>query len=201
MLAKTIDTPSYNTVREYIELLADSFLVSILYFLDRNKKVANPNKGKKFYFIDPLVLNLARHEVSLRTGQEFSLAVEGAVAAHLVRNFENRLFEGFGSMEKVFYWRSAKGKEVDFVVLHGESLLPVEVKYQGIINRSDYTTMKRSFGRGILVTKNTFFLDERIIGIPAPVFLLLNQFLLEYFMVLSKLLQMLYSLIILSPRC
>jgi predicted AAA+ superfamily ATPase len=173
-LAKTIDTPSYNTVREYSELLADSFLLAIFYFLDRNKRAANPNKRKKFYFIDPLVLNLARHEVSLSTGQDFSLAVEGAVAAHLLRNFEHRLFEGFGGIEKVFYWRSAKGKEVDFVVLHGESLFPVEVKYQNSISRSDYTTMKRSFGKGILVTKNTFFLDEKVVGIPAPLFLLLN---------------------------
>ena len=149
-------------------------LLAILYFLERNKRAANPNKGKKFYFIDPLVLNLARHEVSLSTGQEFSLAVEGAVAAHLLRNFEHRLFEGFGSMEKVFYWRSAKGKDVDFVVLHGKSLVPVEVKYQSSISRSDYTTMKRSFGKGILVTKNSFLLDEKIVGIPAPLFLLLN---------------------------
>ena len=161
-------------MREYSELLADSFLLAILYFLDRNKRAANPNKGKKFYFIDPLVLNLARHEVGLIADHEFSLAVEGAVAAHLLRNFEHRLFEGFGSMEKVFYWRSAKGKEVDFVVLYGKSLLPVEVKYQGSISRSDYTTLKRSFGNGILVTKNTFFLDEMIVGIPAPVFLLLE---------------------------
>ena len=112
--------------------------------------------------------------MSLSSGQEFSLAVEGAVAVHLLRNFEHRLFEGFGSMENVFYWRSAKGKEVDFVVLHGESLVPVEVKYQSSISRSDYTTIKRSFGKGILVTKNTFFLDEDVVGIPAPLFLLLN---------------------------
>ena len=84
------------------------------------------------------------------------------VAAHLLRNFEHRLFEGFGSIEKVFYWRSAKGKEVDFVVLHGESLFPVEVKYRNSISRSDYTTMKRSFGKGILVTKNTFFIHQLV---------------------------------------
>jgi predicted AAA+ superfamily ATPase len=173
-LAKTIDTPSYNTVREYSELLADSFLLAIFYYLDRNKRAANPNKRKNFYFIDPLVLNLARHEASLSTGQDVSLAVEGAVAAHLLRKFEHRLFEGFGSIEKVFYWKSTKGKEVDFVVLHGESLFPVEVKYQNGISNSDYTTMKRNFGKGILVTKNTFFLDEKIVGIPAPLFLLLN---------------------------
>ena len=67
-----------------------------------------------------------------------------------------------------------KGKEIDFVVLKDESFLPIEVKYQSMINRSDYSTIKRSFGRGILVTKDIFLLDENIIGIPAPIFLLLE---------------------------
>jgi len=172
-LAKTIDTPSYNTVREYSELLADSFLLTILYFLERSKKMANPNKMKKFYLFDPLLLNIAQQEAGLSPNQDFSLSVEGAVAAHLVRRFESRLFEGFGSIEKVFYWKSVKGKEVDFVVLQGKLLLPIEVKYQSMISRSDYSTMKRSFSKGILVTKNTFLIDENIIGIPASVFFLL----------------------------
>ena len=173
-LAKAIDTPSFNTVREYSELLADSFLLIILYFLERNKKMANPNKGKKFYFFDPLLLNLAYQEAALSANQGLSLAVEGAVAAHLVRRFESRLFEGFGSGQRVFYWRSAKGKEVDFIVSDGESLLPIEVKYQRMINRSDYSTMKRSFGKGMLVTKDAFLREDNIAGIPASVFLLLG---------------------------
>ena len=172
-LAKTIDTPSYNTVREYSELLADSFLLTILYFLERNKKMANPNKMKKFYFFDPLLLNIARQEAGLSANQDFSLAAEGAAAAHLVKKYESRLFEGFSSTEKVFYWKSVKGKEVDFVVLQGELFIPIEVRYQSMINRSDYSTMKRNFGKGILVTRNTFLIDETIIGIPAPVFFLL----------------------------
>ncbi|MCK4488275.1 MAG: hypothetical protein KAU38_16135, partial [Desulfobacterales bacterium] len=53
-LAKPIDTPSYKTVREYSELLADSFLMAILYFLEKNKKSANPNKGKKFFHTSQL---------------------------------------------------------------------------------------------------------------------------------------------------
>ena len=173
-LAKTIDTPSYNTVREYSELLADSFLLTIIYFLEKNRRIANPNKRKKFYFFDPLSLNLARREAGLSTARDFSLAVESAVASHLVRKYESRLFEGFSSTERVFYWKSVKGREVDFVVLYGKSFLPIEVKYQSIISKSDYSTMKRSFGKGILVTKNTFFIDENIVGIPAPAFFLLK---------------------------
>jgi predicted AAA+ superfamily ATPase len=67
-----------------------------------------------------------------------------------------------------------KGKEIDFIVKEGKSFLPIEVKYQGMINRSNYSTMKRSFVKGILVTKNTFFIDENVIGIPGALFLLLD---------------------------
>ena len=172
-LAKPIDTPSYKTVREYSELLADSFLLAIMYFLEKNKKVANPNKGKKFYFSDPLILNLAAREAGVAMLRDHGKSVEALVAIHLIRKFEKRIFEGLGNVQSVFYWRSSKGKEVDFVVLHEERFLPVEVKFQSIISRSDYSTMKRTFGRGILVTKNTFFRDNQILGIPAPVFLLL----------------------------
>ena len=174
-LAKTIDTPSYRTVREYSELLADSFLMAIVYFLEKNKRLANPNKGKKFYFSDPLILILAAREAGLPRFQDPGRMVEAAVALHLIRNFEERIFEGLTNIEKVFYWRSTKGKEVDFVALCGDRLLPVEVKFQSVITRSDYSTMKRTFGQGIIVTKDSFFCDEQILGIPAPVFLFLGN--------------------------
>ena len=172
-LARPIDTPSYKTVREYTELLADSFLMAVLYFLEKNKKLANPNKGKKFYFPDPLILNLAAREAGLPMLRGQAKAVEAAVGIHLIRKFEKRIFEGLGNIEKVFYWRSTKGKEIDFVALHEDTFFPVEVKFQSSIMRSDYSTMKRTFGRGILVTKDMFFRDNQILGIPAPVFLLL----------------------------
>ncbi|MBW2342373.1 MAG: ATP-binding protein [Deltaproteobacteria bacterium] len=172
-LAKSIDTPSYRTVREYSELLADSFLMAILYFLEKNRKTANPNKRKKFYFSDPLIQNLAAREAGLPRFPEPGKMVETIVAMHLIRKFEQRIFEGLDSVQNVFYWRSSKGKEIDFVIFHQHEMVPVEVKFQGIINRSDYTTMKRVFARGILVTKDLFFHDQGITGIPAPVFLLL----------------------------
>ncbi|MBW2029783.1 MAG: ATP-binding protein [Deltaproteobacteria bacterium] len=172
-LAKSVDTPSYRTVREYSEVLADSFLVAILYFLEKNRRRANPNKQKKFYFSDPLIQSLAVREAGLPRFPEQGKVVEGIVAMHLIRRFEQRIFEGLGSVQNVFYWRSTKGKEIDFVILDEDELLPVEVKYQGVIGRSDYSTMKRVFAGGILVTKDRFFHDQGVTGIPAPVFLLL----------------------------
>ena len=107
--------------------------------------------------------------------QDLGKAVEAVVSIHLIRKFEKRIFEGLSNIEKVFYWKSTKGKEVDFVVLHEDRFVPVEVKFQNIITRSDYSIMKRTFGRGILVTKDMFFRDNQIVGIPAPVFLLLLE--------------------------
>ena len=65
-LAKSVDTPSYRTVREYCELLADSFLMAIIYFLEKNRKTANPNKQKKFYFSDPLITDFRAGLVAKR---------------------------------------------------------------------------------------------------------------------------------------
>ena len=90
--------------------------------------------------------------------------MEAAVAVHLIRNFEQRIFEGLANIEKVFYWRSTKGKEIDFVALCQDKFLPVEVKFQNIITRSDYSTMKRTFGKGILVTKIHFFAMTKFSG-------------------------------------
>jgi len=68
------------------------------------------------------------------------------------------------------WWESPERIESDrSIVEYQESKLRWQPKI-----RSDYSTMRRSFGRGILVTKNTFFLDENMIGIPAPVFFLLD---------------------------
>jgi hypothetical protein len=48
--------------------------------------------------------------------------------------------------------------------------IPIEVKYQTSITPSDYITIKRVWGRGIVITKDTIFRDGDIVGIPAWLF-------------------------------
>jgi hypothetical protein len=74
-----------------------------------------------------------------------------------------------------FFWYSERGNEIDFIYNHEGTLIPVGVKYQSRINKSDYTGMKRVFGKGILITQDTIFKDEGIVGIPAWLFLALVE--------------------------
>jgi hypothetical protein len=179
-LGKSVDGASRNTTREYVELLADSFLVTILYFLDRKNRQASNQKNKKFYIVDSLIYRVFTSLTSPTAGEAtmenlewVGKNVEGVVINHLVRSVETRFTEGFSNLANTFYWRSSKNREIDIVVLLEDKEVPIEIKYQDKITRSDYTTLKRVFKKGIVVTRKDFFIDEKIIGIPACFFLYL----------------------------
>jgi len=179
-LGKSVDVASRNTTREYVELLADSFLVTILYFLDRKNRQASNKKNKKFYTVDSLIYRLFTSLASPVAGEAMmenlewiAKNVEGVVLNHLVRTVEIQLAEGFSNLANTFYWRSSKNREIDIIVLLEDKEVPIEIKYQDRITPSDYTTLKRVFKRGIVVTRKDFFIDENIIGIPACFFLYL----------------------------
>ena len=58
----------------------------------------------------------------------------------------------------LYYWRSRKGKEMDFVYYPDQEGKPfgVEVKYQGRISGCDEQSITKGIDRGILVTRNDF---------------------------------------------
>ena len=95
------------------------------------------------------------------------------MGSSLIRVTERELFQGFSNLYSTFYWRSVRGKEVDFVVLWNDDEIPIEVKYKNRITPSDYITIKRSFGKGIVLTRDSFFQDENVIGMPVSCFLYL----------------------------
>jgi len=51
-------------------------------------------------------------------------------------------------------------------------LVPIEVKYQNKISKSNYSSMLRVFGRGILITKDQVFKDRGVVGIPLWLFVI-----------------------------
>jgi len=74
-----------------------------------------------------------------------SSIIESLVGAHLIINFEQGIYQGFSNIEKIFYWKSTKGKEIDFILHRSrKDILPIEVKYQNVINPIDYVTIKNS---------------------------------------------------------
>ena len=168
-LAKKSGNISINTLIEYIYTFSDSFTLYHIEHLDINRLTGNPAKEKKLYFFDPFYY----HVVSRIIGMPYirikqSQIIEGLIGAHLIRNFEQGMAQGFSNIEKTFYWKSAKGKEIDFVLaISKKDILPLEVKFQNIINPIDYAGIKRSFGRGLIASKNTFHVENDIVVLPA----------------------------------
>ncbi len=174
-LAKKSGNISTNTLIDYIITFADSFTLYYLEHFDKNKLTGNPAKEKKLYFFDPFYYHIISRIINLPyTKINKSTLIESLIGAHLIRNFEQGIYQGFSNIEKIFYWKSTKGKEIDFILSKSKkNIIPIEVKYQNVINPIDYITIKKSFKKGIVVSKNTFSIEKDIVIIPASCFLYL----------------------------
>ena len=174
-LAKKSGNISTNTLIDYIITFSDSFTLYYLEHFDKNKLTGNPAKEKKLYFFDPFYYHIISRIINLPyTKINKSTLIESLVGAHLIRNFELGIYQGFSNIEKIFYWKSTKGKEIDFILSKSkDNIIPIEVKYQNIINPIDYITIKKSFKKGIVVSKNTFSIEKDIVILPASCFLYL----------------------------
>ncbi len=189
-ICKQTDLGSHHTVADYVEVLQSSFTVSAIYQLDRNKGAPVFEKDKKVYFEDPFIFHALR-------GWAFSLSpfessveytenpvscskmVESVICNHLIRlAFSMFPSSDYNYANKVYYWKGALGKEVDFVLKLNGNYLPIEVKYQNDIGRSDLQGLHSFIKggqcyRGIAITKNTLKVEEDLTLIPYYLFLML----------------------------
>jgi len=174
-LAKKSGNISTNTLIDYVNTFSDSFTVYYMEHFNLNKLTGNPAKEKKLYLFDPFYYHIISRVINLPYIKiSKSFIIESLIGAHLIRNFEQGIYQGFSSIEKIFYWKSVKGKEIDFILSRSrDNIISVEVKYQNIINPIDYITIKKSFKRGIVVSKNTFSIEENIVILPSSCFLYL----------------------------
>jgi len=188
-IVKDTDIGSHNTVSRYTESLVDSFVLNILYSVDIVRKNACFKKEKKIYFQDPFIFHSMRSWVTgltdyfngtqsyLDNPEDKSKLVESVVENHLVRLMYNTFpSDVFAPHEHVFYWKkSGGGKEVDFVLKPGENeLLPIELKFQNKIQKSDYKGLRTFPGRkGIMLSKNRFDVTGNYATIPVSLFLLI----------------------------
>jgi hypothetical protein len=107
------------TVHRYLNLLETSYLLYRLapYSVNRTKRLI---KTPKLYWSDT---GVALH---LGGGEPGGAHLENLVLSDLVSWRDARL-----ERAEVFYWRTAVGEEVDFVIESGDRLLPIEIKATG----------------------------------------------------------------------
>lgn len=165
------------TARDYVRVLAESFMLIVVFAWDAGGKGLSAQRQRKVYFIDPLVARVPQLLVPGGSRPAEDAAREALVATALFRSATDRLLQAEPLTGALGFWKSGRGTEVDFVVAErraGTSTrrLPIEVKGDNAPSIANARrSLRAAFGRGIVVTASVFEPDQRIPAIPAPVLL------------------------------
>lgn len=124
VLARDIGTAG-NTIKAWLSVLEATFQIVLLrpYHANIGKRLV---KAPKLYFLDPALpaylcgLKDAGHAL---LGPMGGPLFENALFAEIYRAFVHK-----GEPARVYFWRTAAGHEVDFVLDFGAHLLPIEAR-------------------------------------------------------------------------
>ena len=123
-LKDLIEVKSLNTVKNYLEILENVYLFFCVDLFDYSvkKQIYNPSK---IYSIDSAL----SRSVAFKFSQDSGHIYENFVFIELLRR-----------NKEIFYWKSKRGKEVDFIVKKG---LKIEQAIQVSTTLSEYKTKQR----------------------------------------------------------
>lgn len=109
-----------QTVQRYIKILRETFVADLISPIGRSKQ-KEITKTHKLYFLDTGFLNFTLKDFRpLHLRRDSGLLLETVAFSTLLRKL--------GILDELFYWRSKRGKEVDFILRKGHQLCPIEVK-------------------------------------------------------------------------
>lgn len=126
-----------KVVEGYISILEDlllSFRLPVFTKRAKRATAAHP----KFYYFDAGVFRSLRPAGPLDRPEEIQgAALEGLVAQHLIAWNAYR-----GEKNKLYYWRTRSGVEVDFIVYGEEVFWAIEVKNTSRIRKGDLNSLR-----------------------------------------------------------
>lgn len=174
--AKAMGLSSHHSAREYVELLSESFALLTVYFWDLSGGTLQPSKQRKVYYTDPLLAAIPAALVPGARTPPLDGMVENTVAVGLFRSATNVLMQAGAVPGAVGYWRSSKGRELDFVVPATRSgragRMPLEVKGDNAAGIAGaQSAIRRAFGNGIVTSATILDLSGDVPVIPVPVLL------------------------------
>ncbi len=182
-ISKENDIASQQTVEQYAYILRDIFAVSLCYKIDLD---GTPNYAgnRKLYLSNSFIYNALYHTLfeptkdpflvsqeSLLNPERKSILIEALVLNHLNRAFYNFLpSDVYDPTDFIFYSKTKKGHEIDFVVRTEQGLQGIEVKYQNQIKAADLIGIKK-LRSGIIISKNALEQKDTLAVIPVSLFL------------------------------
>jgi len=168
------------TLTKYMDILKETYVTGYLppYVSSKRNEVKSSHKC---YFIDNGLRNFAiRHFNALEDRSDRGALIENLVFGELAKN-------GFLLDEGLHYWRTKGGAEMDFVISHNGSNLPVEIKSgpakPGLLSRSFHSYLDNfSPTQAIFLNRNLFHIQQfkktQVFYIPNHWFLLYGPALL-----------------------
>lgn len=122
---------SVTTVRRWVDALERSYLITRIPHFSRNAS-ARVIKAPKVYMVDPALAQAGSGEP-----QPTGLHFETLIANDLL------VWRDEAAGRGLFHWRIPSGPEVDFVLVQGQRVVPVEVKSADSIGREDGRHLSR----------------------------------------------------------
>lgn len=162
---------SQPTVHRYLNLLEASHVLTRVYgyAVSRTQRLSKRPKAYLFDVGGAAYLTGLHDAEAVRRSRERGGLLEGLVLQQLAA-----VAELMAPAARIHYWRTRTGAEVDFVVEHGRSLLPIEVKSTTSPGYGDVTRLKEFLRTyedaraGVLVHAGgeVVRLGERIVAVP-----------------------------------
>lgn len=113
-----------NKASAYVSMLERAQLLAVCYNYSRSR-TRQARTSKRLYMTDTgLISALLGYEAAI-AGPEIGRLAETTAFNHLSRTRE------------AYFWRDSTGNEVDLVLVQGNKVVPVEVKYQSSITKGD----------------------------------------------------------------
>lgn len=125
---------SINTVKKYLFLLEQTYILTLLRPWHSNQR-KELTKMPKVYFNDIGLRNIARGAIQPNSTPD-GAQIENFVFSELKKHFIPN--------ETLYYWRTAGGAEVDFIIMQEGNPLAIEVK-EGALKRPTVSRSLRSF--------------------------------------------------------
>jgi len=171
---------NHITVNEYLEILAESFILTILYSYDLDMGKIKYKGDKKIYLQDPFIYYSISSYITGRDineviedmiGDEANLGriIEGIVCTHLASYMEKPLLKVIHTFLWFYYNR---GREVDFIIKTDRGFTSIEVKYRRNVDYRDIHKHPK-INKHIILSKEDIDLKEDTLIITTPIFLLL----------------------------
>jgi len=111
-----------STIERFLFILENTFVIKQIpsYYTNKRKEIT---KMPKIYFLDAGLRNFVQKNFAeLAIRPDAGSLVENAVFLELLKNSK--------VWHHLYFWRTAQGTEVDFVIAKDEKLFPIEVKFQ-----------------------------------------------------------------------